>query len=101
MFSLFFGHASCLDKKSMQRPVISTQIEARVAIRFTRMGRKHMPFYRIIAVDSRKRRDTRPLEFLGWYNPITKETNLNATSIKKWLSTGAQPSRTVTGLLKK
>ena len=58
-------------------------------IRFTRMGRKKLPFYRIIAVDSRVRRDGKPLEFLGWYNPLNKETNLNAPAIKKWLS-GAQ-----------
>jgi ribosomal protein S16 len=54
------------------------------------MGRKKLPFYRIIAVDSRVRRDGKPLEFLGWYNPLNKETNLNAPAIKKWLS-GAQP----------
>uniref|UniRef100_A0A1D1ZVS2 30S ribosomal protein S16, chloroplastic n=1 Tax=Auxenochlorella protothecoides TaxID=3075 RepID=A0A1D1ZVS2_AUXPR len=76
-------------------------IENRVAIRFTRMGRKKLPFYRIIAIDSRTRRDGRPLEFLGWYNPLSKETSLNAPSIKKWLEVGAQPSDTVAALLKK
>ena len=55
-------------------------------IRFTRMGRKKLPFYRIIAVDSRVRRDGAPLEYLGWYNPLNKEANLNAPAIKKWLS---------------
>jgi Ribosomal protein S16 len=38
---------------------------------------------------------------LGWYDPLRKETNLNAPSIKKWLDIGAQPSRTVENLLKK
>ena len=37
------------------------------------------------------RRDGKPLEFLGWYNPLNKETNLNAPAIKKWLS-GAHPA---------
>lgn len=41
------------------------------------------------------------LQELGWYNPLNKETNLNAPSIKKWLSVGAKPSETVESLLKK
>lgn len=77
------------------------QVENRVAIRFTRGGRRKSPFYRIIAIDSRDRREGRPLEFLGWYDPMTKETNLNAPAIKKWIGHGAQPSDTVGNLLKK
>ena len=38
---------------------------------------------------------------LGWYDPLRKETNLNAPAIKKWLAVGAQPSDTVRALLKK
>ena len=38
---------------------------------------------------------------LGWYNPMTKDTNLKAPEIKRWLSVGAQPSETVEALLKK
>lgn len=38
---------------------------------------------------------------LGWYDPLKKETNLNAPAIKKWLEVGAQPSDTVENLLKK
>ena len=41
------------------------------------------------------------MQELGWYNPLNKETNLNAPSIKKWLSLGAKPSDTVETLLKK
>ena len=41
------------------------------------------------------------MQELGWYNPLSKETNLNAPSIKKWLSVGAKPSDTVETLLKK
>lgn len=41
------------------------------------------------------------LQELGWYNPLNKETNLNAPSIKKWLTLGAIPSDTVETLLKK
>eukprot|EP00887_Chlorella_sp_A99_P004603 scaffold4.g4603.t1 len=76
-------------------------VENRVRIRFTRMGRKKLPFYRIVAVDSRVRRDGRPLEYLGWYDPLKKEANLNAPAIKKWLNVGAEPSDTVAALLKR
>jgi small subunit ribosomal protein S16 len=41
------------------------------------------------------------LQRLGFYDPLKKETNLNAPAIKKWLGVGAQPSETVTNLLKK
>lgn len=127
-------------------------------IRFTRLGRIRSPFYRIIAIDSRKRRDGAPLEVrarpprptrsphfsplrvahdwgepksgyppsvthrspfrtlrsppslsfsflhqqeLGWYDPIKKQSNLNAPAIKAWLAKGAQPSETVGALLRK
>merc|ERR1712159_676991 len=78
-----------------------TPIEARVALRFMRMGRKRLPFYRLVAIDSRKKRESRPIEFLGWYNPLTKETNLNSDSTQNWLDCGAKPSTTVMGLLKR
>lgn len=65
------------------------------------MGRNKAPFYRIVAIDRKDRRDGRPLEFLGWYNPMSKETQLNAPAIKKWIDNGAQPTDTVNNLLKK
>ena len=77
------------------------QIENKVAIRFQRFGRKKVPFYRLVAIDSRERREGLPLEYLGWYDPLKKETNLNAPAIKKWLAVGALPSDTVKTLLKK
>jgi small subunit ribosomal protein S16 len=84
------------------RPVrTSLTVENRVALRFQRFGRTKRPFYRLVAIDSRVRRDGRPLEYLGWYDPINKETNLNAPAIKKWLGHGALPSQTVGNLLKK
>lgn len=76
-------------------------VENRVAIRFQRFGRKKLPFYRLVAIDSKKRREGEPLEYLGWYDPLKKETNLNAPAIKKWLEHGALPSETVGNLLKK
>lgn len=85
--------------KSKDRNTLVVQDE--VKIRFSRFGRKKRPFYRIVAVDSRKPRETKVLEYLGWHDPIKKETNLNAPAIKKWISHGAQPSETVGHLLKK
>ena len=41
------------------------------------------------------------MQYLGWYDPMSKETSLDAPNIKKWLSTGGQPSETVQALLRK
>ena len=76
-----------------------------VVLRLKRMGRRHRPFYRLNAMDKRAPRDGRVLEELGWFDPIGKDEstqlNLKAERIKYWLSVGAQPSRTVTTLLKR
>jgi small subunit ribosomal protein S16 len=100
----FHGNVRPFQSSSVAAPRVSrvaVQVEARVAIRFQRYGRKKSPFYRLVAIDSRKRRDGAPIEYLGWYDPLKKEANLNAPLIKKWLSQGAQPSDTVENLLKR
>lgn len=61
-----------------------------VKIRFTRVGKKHAPIYRIVSVDSRKKRDGEYLENLGTYNPMTKEiVQWHADRIAYWESKGA------------
>lgn len=72
-----------------------------VAIRLRRMGKKKQPFYRIVAIDSRKARDGKFLETVGTYNPITKPAtvNLHETLLTKWLDDGAVPSDTVSSLM--
>ena len=61
-----------------------------VKIRFTRVGKKHAPVYRIVAVDSRKKRDGKYLENLGTYNPITREiVQWHEDRIADWVSKGA------------
>ncbi len=61
-----------------------------VKIRFTRVGKKHAPVYRIVAIDSRKKRDGEYLENLGTYNPMTKEiVQWHADRIAHWISQGA------------
>ena len=76
-----------------------------VRLRLKRMGRCHRSFFRLNAIDSRSPRDGRAIEELGWYDPNTKEADkqisLNRERIEYWLSVGAQPSETVTDLLKK
>ena len=102
-FKSSVASTSCL---TAQRPVAVTSrqdllVEDRVRIRLSRFGRKKRPFYRIVAVDSRAPRETHVLEYLGWHDPLKKETNLNAPAIKKWISVGAQPSDTVGSILRK
>jgi len=69
------------------------------------MGRRHRPFYRVAAIDRRRRRDGRVIEELGYFDPICKDESkqfvLNAERIAYWLSVGAQPSDTVRGLIKR
>ncbi len=76
-----------------------------VRIRMQRLGRRNRPFYRINAVDKRKRRNGKVIENLGWYDPIArdeaKQLSLNSERIKYWLSVGAQPSDTVRDFLAK
>lgn len=69
-------------------------------IRLTRMGRKGRPFYRIVVADSRAPRDGRIIESLGYYNPLTKESDvkIDRTRALYWLETGATPSDTVQNL---
>jgi len=65
------------------------------------MGAKKAPFYRIVAVDSRKARDGQYIDQIGYYNPITvpKQIVIDADKAKEWLANGAQPTETVKALL--
>ena len=74
-----------------------------VALRLTRQGTKDKPYYKVVAIDSRKRRDGRYIEQLGVYNPMIKENNyeLDLDKIDAWLAKGAKPSETVASLIKK
>jgi len=70
-------------------------------IRLARYGRKKHPVYRIVVVDSRKPRESRPIEYLGTYDPILKEVkNLNVEKALEWIKKGAQPSERVVKVLK-
>ncbi len=73
-----------------------------VKLRLTRMGSKKAPFYRIVAIDSRKARDAQYLDKIGYYDP-TKEpaiVNIDSEKALAWLAKGAQPTDTVRSILK-
>jgi small subunit ribosomal protein S16 len=69
-------------------------------LRLKRAGRKRSPSYRLVIMESLTRRDGRPVEELGYYNPITKQYEFDIDRIKKRLSEGVQPMETVSFLLK-
>ena len=73
-----------------------------VKIRLTRAGAKKRPFYRIIAIDERRKRDGRPLEFLGTYDPRPnpEQIDLETERIEAWVAKGAQLSPTVRSLMR-
>lgn len=78
-------------------------IRVMVKIRLTRQGAKKSPFYRIIAIDERKPRNGRPLEYLGTVDPRTnpEQVNLRSEAIEAWVSKGAQLSPTVKSLIRR
>lgn len=72
-------------------------------VRLTRTGRKKRPSYRVVVAEHTAPRDGRVVERLGYYDPLTepKVFKVDEERMKHWLSQGAQPSRTVQGLLAK
>jgi small subunit ribosomal protein S16 len=70
-----------------------------------RLGRKHRPYYRIVAIDSRQPRDGRVIEELGSYDPMIKNVDervkLLPERVKYWMSVGAKPSDNVEVFIKK
>ena len=72
-----------------------------VKLRLTRMGAKKRPSYRIVASDSRQKRDGEYLELVGTYDPIANETKIDESIALKWLKNGATPTDTVRDILSK
>jgi len=74
-----------------------------VKIRLQRYGSKKRPFYRLVAADSRNKRDGRYLEIIGTYNPTTEPATvkIDEDKAKKWLNEGAQATDTVKNLFTK
>ncbi len=72
-----------------------------IKLRLKRYGKKFEASYRIVAMQSTTRRDGRPLEELGFYNPRSDEVRLDVPAIIKRLKDGAQPTDTVRRILEK
>jgi small subunit ribosomal protein S16 len=74
-----------------------------VTIRLTRAGKRNRPFYRVIAIDHRARRDGRPLEMLGTYDPVSRPSviRLESERIEAWQKNGAQLSPAVRSLVRR
>jgi small subunit ribosomal protein S16 len=72
-----------------------------IKLRLKRFGKKREASFRLVATNSTSRRDGRPLQELGFYNPRTKETRLDAEAIRHRLTQGAQPTDSVRSLLEK
>tara|TARA_A100001388_G_scaffold205597_1_gene156414 strand:- start:289 stop:633 length:345 start_codon:yes stop_codon:yes gene_type:complete len=72
-----------------------------IKLRLKRFGKKKEASFRIVACNSTSRRDGKPLQELGFYNPRTKETRLDADALRIRLTQGAQPTSVVRSLLEK
>jgi small subunit ribosomal protein S16 len=74
-----------------------------VKIRLARVGAKKRPYYRVVAIDERRPRGGRPLEFLGTYDPCPKpeKVELKTERLEAWLAQGAQLSPTVRALVRR
>lgn len=69
-------------------------------LRLKRIGRKRGPSYRVVVMENNMRRDGRPIEELGWYDPITKKYKLHIDKIQIRLKQGVKPTQNVLSLLK-
>lgn len=68
-------------------------------IRLKRLGAKKSPAYRIIVINSTTKREGRPVQELGHYNPKTKVMKLDKVAALDWIKKGAQPTETVQYLI--
>jgi small subunit ribosomal protein S16 len=74
-----------------------------VVIRMMRAGAKKRPFYRIVVADSRRQRDGRFVEILGYYDPMAKPfaVKMDEAKVKGWIAEGAQPSTQAASLFRR
>jgi len=96
-------------RSAVIKPHTHTHTHARtmvVRLRLQRFGRKHLPFYRMVAAEAKAPRDGKFLEIVGTYNPVAnskgiKEIRLKTDRLKYWISVGAQPTDRVGWILGK
>ena len=72
-----------------------------VRIRLQRIGRPKRAYYRVVAIDQRAKRNGKPIEILGQYDPVLQDNKLSVKQdrVAYWLKNGAKPSDTVASLL--
>jgi len=70
-------------------------------LRLKRIARKRLPSYRLVIMENTARRDGRPIEEVGYCDPLSKNYKFDSIKIKKWLNYGVKPTETVSALLKK
>lgn len=70
-------------------------------IRLKRIGRKKKASYRIIIIDSRKKRDGKAIEEVGFYDPLSKQYKVDITTIENRIKQGAQTTKTINNIVKK
>lgn len=87
----------------VKQPIILNFTRNMVAIRLNRQGSKDRPYYKIVVVDSRARRDGDFIDQVGTYNPMAEGVNytIDLEKVDKWIGNGAQPSETVASMIKK
>lgn len=70
-----------------------------VKIRLARGGAKNAPFYRIVAIDERRKRGGEPLEIIGYWHPAKDDIKIDKEKIRKWTSKGAVITNAVKKLM--
>jgi small subunit ribosomal protein S16 len=70
-------------------------------IRLKKTGCKHKPFYRIVLMKNLSKRDGKPIDDIGFYNPIQKLISINKIKLYKYINIGAYPTNTVRHLIKR
>lgn len=68
-------------------------------IRLKKIGRKKYATYRIVIMDSKTRRNGKPISDLGFYNPYSKEVNIKKNSFIQWIKKGARPNQSVINII--
>ncbi len=72
-----------------------------IKIRLARGGAKNNPFYRIIAIDERRKREGKPLDIIGFWYPAKGDIKIDKNKVKAWIEKGAKTTKAVDKLLKK
>lgn len=81
------------------KSVSTRKLEKMIKIRLARHGKRNDPFYRIVAIDSRKKRGGEPLQVLGYWHPAKNTKKLEKDAIEKWIKKGAQMTQAVQDLI--